>query len=240
MASKISNDELLARIKTGDESALVQFVEQNKPLVVSIVKRFSRSGIDEDLLSIGMVGLMKAIHHFNADYPVRFSTYAVPIIMGEIKRFFRDDGNMRISRSLKEGYVAMTKVKEELIQQHGRAVSYQEIADAMHLEVGDVILAFEANQFVYSLDEPVYEKDGSTIHLSDRVSSAERDVALHVALCDEIKRLSEKEQQLLYYRYTLSMKQEDTAKRLQISQVQVSRLEKKIIEKLRMALLEQA
>lgn len=134
----------------------------------------------------------------------------------------------------------MTKVKEELIQQHGRAVSYQEIADAMHLEVGDVILAFEANQFVYSLDEPVYEKDGSTIHLSDRVSSAERDVALHVALCDEIKRLSEKEQQLLYYRYTLSMKQEDTAKRLQISQVQVSRLEKKIIEKLRMALLEQA
>lgn len=135
---------------------------------------------------------MKAIHHFNADYQVRFSTYAVPIIMGEIKRFFRDDGNMRISRSLKEGYVAMTKVKEELIQQHGRAVSYQEIADAMHLEVGDVILAFEANQFVYSLDEPVYEKDGSTIHLSDRVSSAERDVALHVALCDEIKRLSEK------------------------------------------------
>lgn len=237
MALKLSNDELLDRIAKDDEQAKTLFVEKNKPLVISIVKRFSKNGIDEDLVSIGMVGLMKAINHFDQSYHVRFSTYAVPIIMGEIKRFFRDDGNMRISRSLKEGYVAMNKMKDQLIQQYGRAVSYQEIADAMHMELGDVILAFEANQFIYSLDEPVYEKDGSTIQLSDRVSEKNKDVIMHVALKDEIKQLDEREQRLLYYRYTLCLKQEDTAKKLQISQVQVSRLEKKIIEKLRNALL---
>lgn len=237
MEQTVSNEQLLKKIAAGDEQAKEQFVAHNKPLVISIVKRFSKGMIDEDLVSIGMVGLMKAINHFDPSYEVRFSTYAVPIIMGEIKRFFRDDGNIRISRSLKEGYLAMNQMKDQLMQEYGRTVTYQEIADALGVEIGDVVLAFEANQFVYSLDEPIYEKDGSAISLSDKIGENERDITMHVALCDEMKKLSSLEQQLLYYRYTLSLKQEEIAKRFQVSQVQVSRMEKKVITKLRKALL---
>ena len=110
----------------------------------------------------------KAIHNFDAAYEVKFSTYAVPIIMGEIKRFFRDDGSIRISRSLKEGYLQMLKIKEQLTQTLGKEPTYAQIAQAMNIEVGEVILAFEANQFMYSLDEPIYENDGSAIVLEDQ------------------------------------------------------------------------
>lgn len=232
---KISNEELIARIAKGDEDAKEQFVKQNSPLVYSIVKRFSHQRIaNEDLYQIGCVGLMKALNNFDTSYQVKFSTYAVPIIMGEIKRFFRDDGNIRISRSLKEGYLQMVKVKEMLLQKLNHEPNYQEIADEMNLDVSDVILAFEANQFVYSLDETIYENDGSPILLEDKVGNQkEEDVVLTVSLRDEITRLDQREQLLLHYRYDLSMKQEEIAAKLHISQVQVSRLEKKIIEKLK-------
>ena len=177
---------------------------------------------------------MKALNNFDTSYEVKFSTYAVPIIMGEIKRFFRDDGSIRISRSLKEGYLQMVKTKEMLLQKLNHEPTYQEIADAMELDVADVILAFEANQFIYSLDETIYENDGSPILLEDKVSNKkEEDVVMKVSLRDEIQKLDQREQLLLHYRYDLSMKQEDIAKKLNISQVQVSRLEKKIIKKLK-------
>ncbi|EHO84777.1 sigma-70 family RNA polymerase sigma factor [Eubacterium sp. 3_1_31] len=158
--------------------------------------------------------------------------------MGEIKRFFRDDGNMRISRSLKEGYLQMSKKKEELLQKLNREPTYQEIADALSMDVADVILAFEANQFVYSLDETIYENDGSPILLEDKVSNRkEEDVVMKVSLQNEIAHLEQREQLLLHYRYDLGMKQEEIAKKLQISQVQVSRLEKKILLKLKERLM---
>ncbi|WP_416329479.1 sigma-70 family RNA polymerase sigma factor [[Clostridium] innocuum] len=160
--------------------------------------------------------------------------YIIPIIMGEIKRFFRDDGSIRISRSLKEGYLQMVKAKEVLLQKLNHEPTYQEIADAMELDVADVILAFEANQFIYSLDETIYENDGSPILLEDKVSNKkEEDVVMKVSLRDEIQKLDQREQLLLHYRYDLSMKQEEIARKLNISQVQVSRLEKKIIKKLK-------
>lgn len=232
---KRSNEELIERIRLGDEEAKSCFVQQNSALVYSIIKRFSRQRVsNDDLFQIGCVGLMKALNHFDTSYGVKFSTYAVPIIMGEIKRFFRDDGSIRISRSLKEGYLAMLKVKEQLFQQVHHEPTYQEIADAMQLEVGDVILAFEANQFVYSLDETIYESDGSAIVLEDKVANRkEEDVVMKVSLREEITRLDQREQLLLHYRYDLSMKQEEIAQKLHISQVQVSRLEKKIIKKLK-------
>ena len=223
MEKTASNEELIERIRLGDEEAKSCFVQQNSALVYSIIRRFSRQRIsNEDLFQIGCVGLMKALNNFDTSYEVKFSTYAVPIIMGEIKRFFRDDGSIRISRSLKEGYLQMVKTKEMLLQKLNHEPTYQEIADAMELDVADVILAFEANQFIYSLDETIYENDGSPILLEDKVS-----------LRDEIQKLDQREQLLLHYRYDLSMKQEDIAKKLNISQVQVSRLEKKIIKKLK-------
>ena len=235
MEKTASNEELIERIRLGDEEAKSCFVQQNSALVYSITRRFSRQRIsNEDLFQIGCVGLMKALNNFDTSYEVKFSTYAVPIIMGEIKRFFRDDGSIRISRSLKEGYLQMVKTKEMLLQKLNHEPTYQEIADAMELDVADVILAFEANQFIYSLDETIYENDGSPILLEDKVSNKkEEDVVMKVSLRDEIQKLDQREQLLLHYRYDLSMKQEDIAKKLNISQVQVSRLEKKIIKKLK-------
>lgn len=237
--NKASNEELIARIAQGDEEAKDQFVQQNAGLVYSIVKRFSRQRItNDDLFQIGCVGLMKALNNFDTSYGVKFSTYAVPIIMGEIKRFFRDDGSMRISRSLKEGYLQMLKAKEILLQKYSREPTYQEIADAMQIDVSDVLLAFEANQFIYSLDETIYENDGSPILLEDRVGNQkEEDVVLKISLREEVAKLEQREQLLLHYRYDLAMKQEKIAKKLNISQVQVSRLEKKIIAKLKNGLM---
>lgn len=235
MEEKASNETLIINIKAGDEDAKNQFVKQNSALVYSIVKRFSKQRYtSEDLFQIGCVGLMKALNNFDTTYEVKFSTYAVPIIMGEIKRFFRDDGSMRISRSLKEGYLHMMKAKETLLQTLSREPTYQEIADLLAIDVGDVILAFEANQFIYSLDETIYENDGAPILLEDKVSDPKQvDVILNVSLQSEVSRLEQREQLLLHYRYDLGMKQEEIAKKLHISQVQVSRLEKKILEKLK-------
>lgn len=235
-----SNEELIAKIQAGDETAKEIFVNANTPLIYSIIKRFHKQrGMNDDLFQIGCIGLMKALNNFDLSYGVKFSTYAVPIIMGEIKRFFRDDGSMRISRSLKEGYLTMNKAKEELIQKLGRDPTYSEIADHLHMDVSDVILAFEANQFVYSLDETIYQNDGSPIHLEDKVpEKKERDLVMELALQKEMKHLEERDRLLLYYRYEKNMRQEDIAKKLGVSQVQVSRLEKKILAKLKERLVE--
>lgn len=235
MEIKQNNEELILKIQKGDEEAKSQFVKQNSPLVYSIVRRFAKQRIAmDDLFQIGCVGLMKALNNFDMSYQVKFSTYAVPIIMGEIKRFFRDDGNIRISRSLKEGYLQMIKVKEQLQQTFHHEPTYQEIANHMQIDVGDVILAFEANQFIYSLDETIYENDGSPILLEDKVANQKQDdVVMRVSLQEEIQRLDQRDQLLLHYRYDLSMKQDEIAKRLGVSQVQVSRLEKKILSKLK-------
>lgn len=230
-----ANEVLIQRIQHGDEEAKIQFVQRNTALVNSIVQRFVKQHTArEDLFQIGCVGLMKALNNFNLQYGVKFSTYAVPIIMGELKRYFRDDGSMRISRSLKEGYVQYMKVKEHLQQQLSREPTYQEIANETGHEVSDVILCFEANQFTYSLDETIYENDGSAIVLHDKVADQNKeDVVMKLALRQEVHFLSPREQLLIYYRYEQGLKQDDIAKKLNISQVQVSRLEKKILQKLK-------
>ena len=146
---------------------------------------------------------------------------------------------MRISRSLKEGYLQMMKAKEQLVQKLLREPTYKEIADALEKDVEEVILAFEANQYLYSLDETIYENDGSPILLEDRISTnKQEDVVMKLALKSEITQLSEREKLLLHYRYDLGMKQEYIAEKLHVSQVQVSRMEKKVLEKLKKRLVE--
>lgn len=235
-----TNEELIKQIQLGDEEAKEYFVLKNQPLIYSIIKRFHiQKGSNEDLFQIGCIGLMKAMNHFDCNYGVKFSTYAVPIIMGEMKRYFRDDGSMRISRSLKENYRLINQAKEELIQQLHRYPSYQEIANYTNIDVSDVILSFEANQFVYSLDETLYDNEGSKVILEDRVKDNKQpDIPLEIALKKELKLLESREQLLLYYRYEKGMKQDEIAKQLQVSQVQVSRLEKKILNKLKKRLVE--
>lgn len=231
----LTNEQLIEKIQNGDNEAKEWFVIQNKPLIYSIVHRFSNHrGTKEDLFQIGCIGLMKAIIHFDKSFEVKFSTYAVPIILGEIKRYFRDDGSIRISRTLKENYILLSKLKDELTQNNLRIPTYQELAEKANLDISDVILSFEANQFVYSLDEPVYENDGSAILLEDKVKLPDReDLIMKISLKEEIKHLSERERLLLYYRYEKGLKQDEIALIFKISQVQVSRLEKKILNKLK-------
>lgn len=231
--------ELLHRAQAGDEEAREQCVLRNVGLVWSIVNRFKTHSSAQDLFQIGCLGLMKAINHFDTSYNVMFSTYAVPIILGEIKRYFRDEGQMKISRSLKERYLAVQKSRERLAQKLQREPTIREIGTDLELEEGEVMLAMEANQFLASMDEAFYQKDGSSIKLEDKVEDKHaEDVPLKLALKKEIGQLDERERYLIYLRYDLEYNQERIARKMGISQVQVSRLEKKILNKLKIKLTE--
>ena len=212
MASSKTLD-LLVKVRSGDEQAKEQVVKDNLGLVWSIVHRFKNSYYDkEDLFQIGCIGLMKAINHFDPSYNVQFSTYAVPIIMGEIKRYFRDDGTIKVSRSLKELNIKVTKAKEILQAENNEEPTVEEVARYLEVDVHDVVEAIDSSYYPTSLSEPIYEK---------------------IALEMEMEKLDEKEKMIIYMRYQLDYNQEAIAQRLGISQVQVSRLEKKIVTKLR-------
>lgn len=219
----------------GDQSAKELVVKNNVGLVWSIVHRFKNNYYDkEDLFQIGCLGLMKAINNFDVKYGVQFSTYAVPIIMGEIKRYFRDDGTIKVSRSLKELNIKINKVKERMINSNGKEPTVQEIAKELDVDVMDIIEAIDASYYPTSLSESIYEKDGSSISMEERIEDNHHKMWFEkIALKLEIDKLDDKEKLILYLRYQLDFNQEKVARRLNISQVQVSRLEKKIITKLR-------
>ena len=169
MASSKTLD-LLVKVRLGDEQAKEQVVKDNLGLVWSIVHRFKNSYYDkEDLFQIGCIGLMKAINHFDPSYNVQFSTYAVPIIMGEIKRYFRDDGTIKVSRSLKELNIKVTKAKEILQGENNEEPTVEDVAKYLDVDVQDVVEAIDSSYYPTSLNEPIYEKDGSTISVEDRL-----------------------------------------------------------------------
>lgn len=234
MASSKTLD-LLVKVHLGDEQAKEQVVKDNLGLVWSIVHRFKNSYYDkEDLFQIGCIGLMKAINHFDPSYNVQFSTYAVPIIMGEIKRYFRDDGTIKVSRSLKELNIKVTKAKEILQGENNEEPTVEDVAKYLDVDVQDVVEAIDSSYYPTSLNEPIYEKDGSTISVEDRlIDKSDHMWFEKIALEMEMEKLDEKEKMIIYMRYQLDYNQEAIAKRLGISQVQVSRLEKKIVTKLR-------
>ena len=234
MASSKTLD-LLVKVRSGDEQAKEQVVKDNLGLVWSIVHRFKNSYYDkEDLFQIGCIGLMKAINHFDPSYNVQFSTYAVPIIMGEIKRYFRDDGTIKVSRSLKELNIKVTKAKEILQAENNEEPTVEEVARYFEVDVHDVVEAIDSSYYPTSLSEPIYEKDGSTISMEDRlIDKSDHMWFEKIALEMEMEKLDEKEKMIIYMRYQLDYNQEAIAQRLGISQVQVSRLEKKIVTKLR-------
>lgn len=240
--SKNNTLQLIQAMRDGDIHAKDLIVEQNVGLVWSIVHRFKNSYYDnEDLFQIGCIGLMKAINNFDFSYNVQFSTYAVPIIMGEIKRYFRDDGTIKVSRSLKELNVKINKVKEVLINELNCDPTVEQIAQALEVDIQDVIEAIDSSHYPTSLSEPIFESDGSTIEMEDRIEDKKHKLWFEkLALDIEIEKLDEKEKLILYLRYKKDYNQEKVAKRLNISQVQVSRLEKKIIAKLKSRLNEGA
>ena len=229
----LNNLELIQLIQENDEEAKEYFVILNQGLVYSCIQRFLYKGNKDDLFQIGCVGLMKAINHFDLSREVQFSTYAIPIILGEIKRFFRDDQSIRVSRSIKENYMKMMKYKEEYSQINHHEPSYEEIAKGIGCEIEQVYIAFDAHQHLSSIDEEIHESDGKSISLSDQLSKDDTDQLLLIALNHEVSLLSKKEKLILYLRFSLGYKQSEIAKRLNCTQVQVSRIEKQILSKLK-------
>ena len=238
---------LIQQARQGDKQSRDTIIEENMGLVHHIVKRFLNRGYDaEELFQIGCIGLIKSIDNFNPDlqvkfstytgYDVKFSTYAVPMIMGEIKRFLRDNGMIKVSRSLKENAWRIRQTRTMLEAKLGREPAVDEIAAQMELSVEEIIQAMEADVEVESLSRTVYQGDGNEICLYEKLADERDDMQQlvnHVFLQDLLQKLPGEEQDLIRYRYYDNLTQVETAKRMGISQVQVSRLEKKTLGKLR-------
>ncbi|MBE5882454.1 MAG: SigB/SigF/SigG family RNA polymerase sigma factor [Lachnospiraceae bacterium] len=229
--------ELISQAQKGDKQVRDTLIEENLGLVHHIVKRFLNRGYDaEELFQIGCIGLMKAIDHFDTGYDVKFSTYAVPLIMGEIKRFLRDNGIIKVSRSLKENAWKIKNAQRLLAGEDGREVTIDEIAAETGLTVEEIVMAQEADVEVESLSKVVYQGDGNEISLGDRIADEKDEhekLLNHLFLEQLMQALSEDERYLIKLRYYDNVTQTETAKELGISQVQVSRLEKRILEKMK-------
>nr|AAB81194.1 sigma factor [Geobacillus stearothermophilus] len=224
--------ELIRRSQEGDQEARDEIIEKNMRLVWSVVQRFLNRGYEaDDLFQIGCIGLLKSVDKFDLSYDVKFSTYAVPMIIGEIQRFLRDDGTVKVSRSLKEMGNKIRKAKDELSKTRGRSPTITEIADHLGISPEDVVLAQEAVRLPTSIHETVYENDGDPITLLDQIADADEASWFDkIALKKAIEELDERERLIVYLRYYRDRTQSEVASRLGISQVQVSRLEKKILQ----------
>ena len=213
--------ELIRQAKEGNKKAQEILVEENTGLIWSVVKRFQGRGYDkEDLFQIGSIGLLKCIDNFDLERKVKFSTYAVPLIMGEIKRFLRDDGLVKVSRSLKEASYKIKREKEHYEKLYNREPTLKEIATTLDMDESDILMAMESGQDVCSLHQVIYQNEGDEIHLEDKL--------------ELLQKLNEQERKLIELRYFQNQTQAVIAGIMGISQVQVSRMEKKILEKLRM------
>ena len=226
---------LIALSQSGDNAARDRLVNCNIRLVWSVVQRFMNRGYEpEDLFQIGCIGLLKSVDKFDLSYDVKFSTYAVPMIIGEIQRFLRDDGTLKVSRSLKEMANKVRKKKDELSKLLGRRPTVKEVAEELGVTPEDVVFAQEANKPPASIHETVFENDGDPITLMDQIADESQErwfdkLALHEA----IDGLTDRERLIVYLRYYRDQTQSEVASRLGISQVQVSRLEKKILQSIR-------
>lgn len=232
--------KLIVDAQGGDKQARERLILDNMALVWSIVRRFANRGYEaQDLFQIGSIGLIKAIDKFDVSYNVKFSTYAVPMISGEIKRFLRDDGMIKMSRSIKENGWKVKRSMEKLGFMLDREATIEEIAADAELSVDDVVMALEANVEVESIYKTIYQGDGNEITLVDKLP-CDRDesenVVNHMLMEQLLAALEEEERQLITLRYFEDKTQTQVAKQLGVSQVQVSRLEKKILRRMRSCL----
>ena len=224
---------LIRQSHDGDKKAREQLVEENVGLIWCVVKRFYGRGTDaEDLFQIGSIGLLKAIDKFDLSYDVKFSTYAVPMISGEIKR----DGMIKVSRSLKELSYKIFQTREALIAKLDREPTLEELAETMEVDKEEIVQAMEAGGEVESLYKPIHQKEGNEIRLVDKLEEKDRKedkILDHMLLKQLLESLDKDERQLIYLRYFADETQTQVGKKLGISQVQVSRMEKRIIENMR-------
>ncbi len=228
---------LIQKSHKGDKKAREQLVEENVGLIWCVVKRFYGRGTDpEDLFQIGSIGLLKAIDKFDESFDVKFSTYAVPMISGEIKRFLRDDGMLKVSRSLKELSLKIFRSRETFLATNHKEPTLEELSSVIGVDKEEIVQALEAGVEVESLNTPVYQQEGKPIFLVDKVEEKEEYVEKVVDkmfLEQLLETLDQEERKLIYLRYFAEETQSSVGKKLGISQVQVSRMEKKILLHLR-------
>ena len=229
--------ELFPRIHAGDKEARREFIQGNLRLVLSVIQRFHNRGESvDDLFQVGCIGLMKAIDNFDTGQNVRFSTYAVPMIIGEIRRYLRDNNQIRVSRSLRDTAYKALKARERLTYRLGREPSVQEIAAEMEVREEDVVLALEAIQDPVSLFEPVYQDGGDAIYVMDQVRDervSEDDWVRDLSIRQALEKLGERERNIIKRRFFQGRTQMEVAGEIGISQAQVSRLEKAALQQMR-------
>ena len=228
--------ELMIKLKAGDQAARDKFIVGNMRLVLSLVKRFwSKNANADDVFQAGCVGLIKAIDNFDLSVGVKFSTYAVPMILGEIKRYIRDGNSLRVSRSIRDTAYRILKVREELEEKED-AVTYDRIAEQMHIAVSEVAYALDAISDPVSLYDPVYNKSGDTLLLMDQIFDEKNNDETwteKAALYEAMQKLDEREKSILYLRYFEGKTQTEISGQVGISQAQVSRLEKNALKRMK-------
>ncbi|NLD59000.1 MAG: RNA polymerase sporulation sigma factor SigG [Clostridiales bacterium] len=229
--------ELFPKIHAGDKAARHEFIQGNLRLVLSVIQRFHNRGESvDDLFQVGCIGLIKAIDNFDTSQNVRFSTYAVPMIIGEIRRYLRDNNQIRVSRSLRDTAYKALKAREKLTYQLGREPSVKEVAEEMEVREEDVVLSLEAIQDPVSLFEPVYQDGGDAIYVMDQVRDDrvnEDDWVRDLSIRQAMGKLSERERNIIQRRFFQGRTQMEVAGEIGISQAQVSRLEKAALQQMR-------
>lgn len=232
MLGDAETKELIRRAKQGDNRAKETLLNANVSLLKSIVKRYLGKGVEyDDLYSLACMGLLKAIAGFDEGYDVRFSTYAVPMIAGEIKRFLRDDGSVKVSRALKKAAREINKYIERYVVEHGGQPTVKELAAAFHMEEGEVVFTLGSGRMPVSIDEEGEYKDEKTVTLAEKLPSKDDpdDMIDRMALKEAIGKLSERDRKIVVLRYFRDMTQSEVAKAIGVSQVQISRIESRII-----------
>ncbi len=234
---KLKNEEvmeLLKKVKNGDEFARDKFVVANLRLVLSVVQRFSgHSDKSDDMFQVGCVGLLKAIDNFDETLNVRFSTYAVPMIVGEIRRYLRDNNSVRVSRSIRDMAYRALQAKEEYIKQNNAEPTLEQISKMLDVPLVDVTFALDAISETISLNEPIYNDGNDTIRMMDQIAddkNCDDELVEKLSLNDAIKNLSEREKEILLMRYYVGKTQMEVSEEVGISQAQVSRLEKNALK----------
>ena len=230
-------EDLLARMKEGDEAAKEEYIKGNLRLVLSVIKRFSGSNENpDDLFQIGCIGLIKAINNFNTELDVKFSTYAVPMIIGEIRRYMRDNNSIRVSRSLRDTAYKAIYAKEHYMRENLKEPTVQEIADEIGISKEDIVFALDAIQVPMSLQEPVYNDGGDALYVMDQISdkkNREEKWIEGLSLEAAMDRLTSRERYIIRLRFFEGKTQMEVAEEIEISQAQVSRLEKHALKVMR-------
>jgi len=231
------DNSLLKKAQHGEKDAQDEFLLKNKGLVYLVVKKFVGRGTDnEDLIQLGMIGLYKAMMNFSESYDVKFSTYAVPMISGEIKRFLRDDGMVKVSRNVKELYIKIKYAQSKFETKFSKAPKMSDLANELGVSIEDIIYTLNASESVYSLEETI-DSDENKLYLKDKIADdkaiTEEQIVDKIALKEMLSKLDGKKRQVIMFRFFNEMTQEQVAKILGISQVQVCRIEKKVLKELK-------